>query len=251
MSSAQGSIDLKKLTPYAEYRRAYNLPILKKLLRWLKYVVYLLTEKDIVKRFHKLFYDSNSETWGNALWLGVHIAKCPLDLWIYQEIISKLKPDIIIECGTGSGGSALFFASVCDMINNGKIVTIDIEDKEGRPQHERITYLLGSSTSEATVEQVKKLISDRDTVMVTLDSEHSKEHVLRELRIYSEMVTRGSYVVVEDTNLSGHPVAPTAEPGPMEAVEEFLKENKDFVIDKTKEKFFLTFNPSGYLKRIA
>jgi len=173
-----------------------------------------------------------------------------LDLWIYQELIYELKPDVIIETGTGSGGGTLFFASICDMVGNGRIIAIDIVDKEDRPHHNRITYLHGSSTSEEIADQVRRLISDKDKVMVSLDSYHHKEHVLRELEIYSKFVNKGSYIVVEDTNLNGHPVVPTGDPGPMEAVEEFLRGDKNFAIDKSREKFFLTFNPNGYLKRI-
>lgn len=201
--------------------------------------------------FVRLYSDSRTRTWGNTFWLGVHAFKCPLDLWIYQEIIFELKPDVIIECGTACGGSALFLASVCDLVNNGKVVTIDIEDREDRPHNNRIKYLLGSSTSQALVEQVRKLISDRDKIMVILDSDHRKEHVLNELRIYSKFVTPGSYVIVEDTQINGHPVLPDFGPGPMEAVEEFLKGNSDFVIDRSREKFFLTFNPKGYLRKIC
>jgi len=208
-------------------------------------------EKNIVDHFHKLYYDSKmfDKTWGNTFWLGVPIEKCPLDLWIYQEIIFEVKPDVIIECGTAYGGSALFLASICDLVNNGKVITIDIADK-GRPKHKRITYLLGSSTSKEIIEKVRSLIKGMDKVMVSLDSDHHKEHVLNELRIYSKFVTKGSYLIVEDTNINGHPVLPEFGPGPMEAVEEFLKENKDFVVDKTKEKFYLTFYPNGYLKKI-
>jgi len=175
--------------------------------------------------------------------------KCPLDLWIYQEIIFEVKPDVMIECGTANGGSALFLASMCDLVNNGKVITIDIEDKEGRPTHKRIKYLLGSSTSIEVVEQVRKLISDKDKVMVILDSDHSKGHVLSELKIYSKFVTKGSYIIVEDTNINGHPVFSDFGPGPMEAVEEFLKENKDFSVDRSREKFYLTFNPKGFLQK--
>jgi len=209
-------------------------------------------EKNIIDSFHKLYYDSNifGKTWKDTFWLGVPIAKCPLDLWICQEIIFELKPDIIIECGTAYGGSALFFASMCDLVDNGKVITIDIEDREDRPQHRRIKYLLGSSTSKEIVDDVKGLIRDKNKVMVNLNSEHSKQHVLNELRIYSKLVTNGSYLIVEDTNINGHPVCPDFGPGPMEAVDEFLKENKDFIVDKSKEKFFLTFNPKGYLLKI-
>lgn len=206
------------------------------------------SEVDIVNAFHKIYYQRN---WLNQYWLGIVCGSCALDRWIYQEIIFNLKPDVIIECGTGHGGSALFFASILDIVNNGKVITIDIEQSQSKPQHKRIDYLLGSTTSDAITIQVAKLIESNDKVMVLLDSDHHKEHVLNELRIYSKFVTRGSYLIVEDTNMNGHPVLPKFGPGPMEAVGQFLKENKDFVVDKTKEKFYLTFNPNGYLVKIG
>jgi cephalosporin hydroxylase len=144
----------------------------------------------------------------------------------------------------------LFFASLFDLIGKGEIVTIDVKDVKERPKHERITYLLGSSTSKEIVEQVRRLVSNKGTIMVILDSDHHKEHVLNELRIYGDLVTEASYLIVEDTNINGHPVYPDFGAGPMEAVEEFLKENKNFVVDASKEKFYLTFNPRGYLRRI-
>jgi len=210
------------------------------------------SEKNIVDQFHKLYYNSQAwgGSWNNTFWLGILTRKCPLDLWIYQEIIFELKPDVIIECGTAKGGAALFLSSICDLVNIGKIITIDIEDTKGRPQHKRIKYLLGSSTSEEIVEQVRKLISDKDKIMVILDSDHHKEHVLNELKIYSKLVTKGSYIIVEDTNINRHPVAPDFGPGPMEAAEVFLKENKNFVIDKNREKLYMTFNPKGYLRKV-
>jgi cephalosporin hydroxylase len=205
-------------------------------------------DKGIVDGFHKFYYDSY--VWEDATyWLGFMAQKCPLDLWIYQEIIYKLKPDVIIETGTAQGGSALFLASMCDLVSNGKVLTIDIKDEADRPRHSRIQYLIGSSTSEEIVERVSALIGDTDKVLVILDSDHSKEHVLNELRVYSKFITRGSYLIVEDTNLNGRPVVPGFGPGPKEAVDEFLKETNDFVVDKDKEKFFLTFCPNGYLKR--
>ncbi|MBN1255773.1 MAG: class I SAM-dependent methyltransferase [Deltaproteobacteria bacterium] len=207
-------------------------------------------KKNVIDHFHKLYYESHKVTWENTFWLGIQAHKCPLDLWIYQEIIFEIKPDIIIECGTFHGGSALFLASICDLLNKGKIISIDIENKKDRPKHERITYLLGSSTSEEIVEKVQIFIKNIDRIMVILDSDHSKEHVLRELEIYSKFVTKGSYIIVEDTNINGHPIGPDFGPGPMEAVKEFLKMKRDFAIDKSREKFYLTFNPDGYLKRV-
>jgi len=96
---------------------------------------------------------------------------------------------------------------------------------------------------------VRRAVAEDDRVLVLLDSDHSKDHVLAELRAYSGFVTAGSYLIVEDTNIGGHPVSTDAGPGPMEAVDEFLAENRTFAIDESKEKFFLTFNPRGYLRR--
>ena len=207
--------------------------------------------KNVIDRFHKLYYTSEDETWKNTFWLGTPTQKCPLDLWIYQEIIFNIKPDAIIECGTYGGGSALFLASICDLLSHGEIITIDIKSMEGRPKHKRITYLLGSTTSQEILEKVQAFVKNKNRVMVILDSDHNKEHVLKELEIYSQFVSKNSYLIVEDANINGHPVEPDFGPGPMEAVEEFLEGNKDFVIDTSKEKFYMTFSPNGFLKRAS
>lgn len=209
-----------------------------------------LFQTHTVNSFHKLYYHSRQRTRNNTFWLGVPLIKCPLDLWIYQEIIYEVQPDIILETGTYLGGSALFFASVCDLVNKGKVISIDIKNRPKKPHHKRITYLFGSSVSEKIVHQVKQLTNKSDKVIVNLDSNHTKDHVLQELTIYSKFVSLDSYIIVEDTSIGGHPVKPNRYPGPMEAVKEFAKINRDFTIDKSKEKFYLTFNPCGYLKRI-
>ena len=210
----------------------------------------MLVRKLVVDRFTKLYYHSKPRIWNNTFWFGVPIGKCPPDLWTYQEIIFETKPDIIIECGTGTGGSALFLAQHCDLMHHGKIVTIDIKDHPNRPVHERITYITGSSTAEQTLRQIKEMIQSTDKVLVILDSDHSKDHVLQELNRYCDLVTAGSYIIVEDTIIGGHPVKPHRKPGPMEAVMEFIKTNKNFIIDKSREKFYLTFNRNGYLKKV-
>lgn len=209
------------------------------------------SDKGLVNRFHKLYYDNFQNTWQNTRWLGTTVYKCPLDLWVYQEIIFETKPDIIIECGTAKGGSAYYMAFVCDVLNNGKIITIDIEAADGKPQHDRVTYIVGSSIAQETQDQLKKLIPEGSKIMVILDSDHSGEHVLKELKIFNKMVTKECYLIVEDTNLNGHPVIGWHGPGPMEALEEFLKleASNDFAIDMSKQKYYLTFNPKGYLKK--
>ncbi|KXB07237.1 cephalosporin hydroxylase [candidate division MSBL1 archaeon SCGC-AAA382C18] len=204
-----------------------------------------------MREFHKLYYNSafTNGTFQNTYWLGIPAFKCPLDLWIYQEIIVDLKPDVIIEAGTAYGGSALFLASICDLVEKGEVITIDIEEVDERPNHNRIKYLTGSSVSIDIVDRVKSYIGEEEEVMVILDSDHSKDHVLEELRVYGNLVTEGQYLVVEDTNLNGNPVCPDNGPGPMEAVKEFLENNDRFQIDESKEKFYLTFSPRGYLRK--
>lgn len=203
--------------------------------------------KGLVSNFNKFYYDSL--VWKKTFWLGIPVKKCPLDLWVYSEILHEIKPDVLIETGTADGGSALFLAHVCDSVGKGKIITIDTV-KKIRPKHRRIKYLTGSSVSDEIVKKVKSLIRDKDKVVVILDSDHGKNHVLKELEIYNKFVTKGSYLIVEDTNLNGHPVFPGFGPGPMEAIDEFLSSNKDFSIDRRREKFYLTFNPRGVLRKV-
>jgi len=210
----------------------------------------------VVDSFHSLYYDSM--VFAHTSWLGTPALKCPLDLWVYQEILHELRPDVIVETGTASGGSAHFLASICDAVGRGGIITIDVEENASRPQHPRIAYLRGSSTDPAVLAQVRQSIQARHRrggptgppfrVLVILDSDHRKPHVLAELEAYSQLVTPGSYLIVEDTNL-GHPVRPDFGPGPMEAVAEFLSGHPEFTSDASREKHLLTFNPRGYLRK--
>jgi cephalosporin hydroxylase len=210
-------------------------------------------EQSVVTEFHRLYFDARAfnMTWRNTQFMGHAILKCPLDLWLYQEILHTIRPALIVETGTAFGGSALYLASICDFLNSGQIVTIDIESRQGRPEHPRVTYLTGSSVSPDIVDQVRDRARAGGTVLVLLDSDHSQDHGLAELRTYCALVTPGSYLIVEDTNLNGHPVEPEHGPGPMEAVETFLKDHKEFAHDPAMDKFLLTFNPRGYLKRSA
>jgi cephalosporin hydroxylase len=198
--------------------------------------------------FHRLYYESR--VWLETQWLGTPTQKCPLDLWIYEELLVEVKPDLIIETGTAAGGSALYLASICDLIGKGRVVTIDVATAE-RPRHPRIVYITGSSTDPAVVARLRKDAADAGTILVVLDSDHRLEHVRGELNAYAPLVTRGSYLIVEDTNLNGRPVVSEHGPGPAEAVAEFLAANNRFEIDRSREKFGLTFNPGGYLRCIG
>lgn len=206
-------------------------------------------DADTVRRFLRLYYGRGPRTWHDTSWLGVKVYKSPLDLWIYQELIHELKPQLIVECGTAAGGSALFFASICDLIGRGQVLTIDVDAGSGRPAHPRIQYLAGSSTADSTVHAVKTAASEADVVLVVLDSDHACQHVLEEMRLYADVVTAGSYLVVEDGIVNGNPVLSHFGPGPAEAIEQFLAEREDFTVDESREKFLMTFNPRGYLRR--
>lgn len=208
-----------------------------------------MNEQEIIDNFHKLYYHKGT-TWQNTKWMGVEIQKTPLDLFIYQEILYEVQPDLIIETGTLHGGSAYYMAHICDILSTGKIITIDIYSNNKRPHHPRIQYILGSSVYPDIIGKVRMYITPETKVLVILDSDHSKDHVLKELNLYSQLVTKDSYLIVEDSNINNHPVYSSFGPGPMEAINEFMINNKNFIIDTSREKFMITFNPNGYLKRI-
>jgi cephalosporin hydroxylase len=203
----------------------------------------------VVDQFHRLYYHSAKQTWKNTRFLGVPVWKSPLDLWLYQELIHELRPDVVIEAGTKFGGSAYYFARLFDLIGHGQVITVDVEEQPGRPEHPRITYLNGSSTDPALAEHITGLVGDGKPLVV-LDSAHRRDHVLAELRLWSPHVPVGSYIVVEDGHADGHPVTTRIGRGPWDAVERFLAENDAFEIDESKHKFFMTFNPRGYLRRV-
>lgn len=214
-------------------------------------------EQDLVDRFSDLYYSKLDQ--GRGLhtivlsWFGYEMFKCPMDLWIYQELITWSRPDVIIEVGTYKGGSALFLAHMMDINNLGRIVSIDIDDSHAdiRPQHERIQYIKGSSTDESVFEQVKFICADAVNPLVILDGDHTRDQVLKELNFYNGLIKVGGYLIVEDTNINGHPTYTDFGPGPWEAVDAFMADRQDFVVDRTCERFLLTMNPRGFLKRIA
>lgn len=176
--------------------------------------------------------------------------KCAQDMIIFQEIIHETQPEVIIELGVNQGGSTLFLA---DMIGDAGIVIgcdIQIEAWCNRKVFEKknVTLVQGSSTDPETVAAISSMASGKRT-MVILDSDHSAPHVLKECRMYGALVSSGCYMIVEDTNINGHPVYPEHGPGPAEAVRQFLSESNDFEVDRSRERLLLTFNSGGYLRK--
>lgn len=208
-------------------------------------------QTQVVRDFHDLYYTRWSNGGGdtiNTSWFGYQTLKCPLDLWLYQELIFRTRPDVIVETGTWRGGSALYLAMMFDQLNQGRVITVDINADDTRPRHPRITYVLGSSTDPETVAAVHNLV-DGARAMVILDSDHAAGHVYDEIVAYQPLVRAGDYLIVEDTNVNGHPTFPEFGPGPMEAVERFLAGNSEFTVDRRCERFLMTLNPGGYLRR--
>ena len=214
---------------------------------------WITAEKNVAQEFQKTYYAAG--IWSDTRWLGIRSEQTPTDNWSMQEIINEVRPDYVIETGTMNGGTTLFYASVLSFVNPGaKVITVDIapqvQDASQLPLwKQRVEMIVASSTDPKTIERISQEVQGKK-VLVTLDSLHTRDHVLKELQLYSKLVSPGSYLVVQDTNLNGHPIGPHWGPGPMEAVQEFLKTNDDFVADHNREKFMLTFYPGGWLRRV-
>lgn len=208
----------------------------------------------VLSEFHKRFYD-DPNTWLKNTWMGIPTQQNPNDVWITQEIIAEVRPDIIVETGTNRGGSALLWATILEQVNPaGHVITVDIEDKSADARafpiaEQRITFLTGSSTSSEVFSEIARRAKDKK-VLVILDSDHRRDHVAEELRMYSKLVNEGSYIIVQDTNVNGHPVYPDFGPGPMEAVRDFLNSTDEFEVDHERERLLFTMHPHGFLKRV-
>lgn len=216
-------------------------------------VVRRFVDLAVVKMFHELYYDTPNLTWLNTTWRGIHTAKCPLDMWQYQEIIYETQPDVIIETGTWHGGSAMFLRDILRLSgkSKGTVITIDASPMGIFKDEEGVVQLIGDSTSQMIVDAAQKYITSSDKVMVILDSDHSKTHVFKELQVWAKFVSPGRYLIIEDTNVHGNPVDKEHGPGPMEALDEWMGDHPEFVCDEHRERFMLTFNPKGYLKRLG
>lgn len=200
----------------------------------------------------------------NFDWFGRPIIQYPHDIVAMQELIWKIKPDLVIETGIAHGGSLIFYASMLELLGKGKVLGVDIEIRthnrqaiESHPFFKRIKLIEGSSTDEKVFQSVEKIAKKHKTILVVLDSLHTHNHVFAELNKYSKFVSKGSYLVVFDTFVEYFPKAITLNrpwgkgSNPATAVFEFLKKNKNFICDrKIENKLLLTTAPGGYLKRL-
>jgi len=200
----------------------------------------------------------------NFSWMGRPIIQYPQDMIAMQEIIWELKPDLIIETGIAHGGSLIYYASLLELIGKGSILGIDIDIRshnkaeiERHPMFKRIQMIQGSSIDQATVDQVAEIVAGKEKVLVTLDSNHTHDHVLRELELYSPFVTAQSYLVafdtiVEDLPNDYMPGRPWRQGNnPKTAVREFLRSHPEFEIDRSVDnKLLISVGPEGYLKKI-
>lgn len=206
---------------------------------------------------------SNKEMYSyNFSWMGRPIIQYPQDMIMMQELIWDIKPDLIIETGIAHGGSLIYYASIMELIGKGEVLGIDIDIREhnrkeieSHPMFKRIKMIQGSAIDQSTVDQVKKHAEGKKTVMVCLDSNHTHDHVLEELRLYADFTTVGSYCVVFDTIVEDLPKGSYDRPwdvgnNPKTAVFEFLKTHSNFEIDKQIDnKLLISVAPDGYLKR--
>jgi cephalosporin hydroxylase len=202
-------------------------------------------------------------------WLGRPIIQLPEDLIRIQEVIYRVKPEVIIETGVAHGGSLVFYASLLAAMGAGRVIGVDIEIRphnraaiEAHPLASRITLVEADSILPETIDRVAKEIGQPGAALIILDSKHTKDHVLSELRLYSRFVTVGSYIVAADGIMESVAGAPRTDPdwtwnNPRSAIAEFLKENPDFEMSEPAWPFNegiissrVTYWPGAYLRRI-
>ena len=202
---------------------------------------------EIFRQANILYFRSN--VYEQTTWMGRPALKCPMDMWVYQELMHGLETDLVIETGTFAGGSALYFAHVFDALGYGSVVSIDIRLQADLPQHPRIRYIEGSSISESVIQEVSAAAARAKSTLVVLDSDHKAPHKLRELMAYSDFVTPGSYIIAEDSGFDHYPSWPEFGSGPAAAVKAFLARDNRFEADRTREQHRITFAPAAFLKR--
>ena len=192
--------------------------------------------------------------------LGHRALKNPMDAWVYQEIVYDVKPDVVLEIGNKNGGSTLYLAVLLATLGHGRVLALDIDHSRFTPEHERIDLITGDAAAPETIKKVHDYCKDKKVLLIH-DADHSYQAALTDLRNYQYLVAPSSYIIVEDTieglrgfRYSDFPYQTFIRPHrdkPLQAVFQFIKENKRFEIDRSREKWILTANPYGFLKCIG
>lgn len=220
----------------------------------------------LLQEYHKVWYESD-HTWVYNHFCGIGVMKSPNDLWMYQTLLNDWRPKTVIETGTYQGGSALWFAFCMEALGiDGRVWTIDAEDHR-KCNHPRITFLEADSTDPEMVEALKPEIEY--PLLISLDSDHSAEHVRKEMELFAPLCRVDDWLIVEDTNISwggqqvdvaeGMPVEEylrthpgTGDRGAAGGVEDYImKHQGEFRQDVLCERYLLTMHPGGWLQRVA
>jgi len=212
---------------------------------------YRFTIGRVVRKLFFLDLISETGNFKDVTWFGQPLWQNPLDLWTTQQVITQVKPELLIEAGTHLGGSAHFYATLMDLLGRGRVITIDLF-YEPEITHERVTFISGSSTDDAVIQRVRTEVQKtQGPVMVILDSDHKRDHVAAELAAYAGFVTPGSYLLVQDSIIDELvPYLRADHPGPLFAIRDFLKEHPEFVCDDSlSEQFLVSNHPHGWLRR--
>lgn len=188
---------------------------------------------------------------GHVTWLGQPIWQNINDAWLLQETLVEKEIDLVVECGTNRGGSAYFMATIFDMLGRGRVITIDIE-KLHDLRHPRIDAVLGSSVDPMIFSSVRERVSELQPahVLVVLDSDHSAAHVRRELDLYSTLVRDGDLMLVQDGCIDELRLMRSSRPGPLVAIEGFLRDNSSFTVDEERtNRYVFSHSPKGWITR--
>jgi cephalosporin hydroxylase len=190
--------------------------------------------------------------WRDATWLGAPVHTAPTDLLAYQEIVSRVRPDWVVDIGTNDPGRATFLASICELIGNGRVLSIRDDgcaESGGPPPHQRLQCCTGTALDPGVRDRVHALVGPRNAVVV-LGARADRATTSAQFEAYADLTGIGSYVIVTDTIVNGRPVWPSHGPGPGEAVKQILTSHGEFVADPAMEKYALSFNPGGFLRRV-
>jgi cephalosporin hydroxylase len=194
-------------------------------------------------------------------WLGIPVIQLPEDIVMMQELLWKVRPDVIVECGVAHGGALILYASLFELLGKGHVVGIDVEIRkynrlaiETHPLSHRISLIEGDSVADVTFAEVASHIRPGDRVLVALDSLHTRAHVAAELERYAPLVTQDSYLVVFDGVMAMLPDAPNGQPdwdenNPLEAVRDFVRAHDEFEVDPAYNRIGVSYCPEGFLRR--